>query len=236
MRVGASGRKRSPPDATVPFPVLRFLCARCVRLFETDPHPNLIRFYSFIISPSYALCVMESHPRLMPVSLSEAQARPYMFELVSAVAHLHRLGITHSDIKPSNILLSKEDRPILIDFGFAQHYDVEHPAAFLSSLSWGTPGAFFGPRPSPNKPYRYVEKKLIDFRAPTQSISAQSVQKARSMTRGSAMSLLSVCALTHPILQLALDAVAFRILILQPYIQVTFYEIVVGRTVSCPPC
>ncbi|GAA5883085.1 hypothetical protein JCM3774_000574 [Rhodotorula dairenensis] len=112
---------------------------KCVRLLESDPHPNLIRFYSFIISPSYALCVMDFHPRLMPISLSEAQARPYLLQIVSAVAHLHKHGITHSDIKPSNILLSKDDRPILIDFGFARHHDVEHPAEFLSSLSWGTP-------------------------------------------------------------------------------------------------
>lgn len=31
-------------------------------------------------------------------------------------------GYSHNDIKPANILLSEEDSPILIDFGFAQHY------------------------------------------------------------------------------------------------------------------
>lgn len=113
---------------------------RCVQAFADDPHPNLIRFYSFILSPSYALCVMDFHRRLMPVSLSESHARPYLFQLLSAVAHLHKHGISHNDIKPSNILLSSEDRPLLIDFGFAQQYDVGHPNAFTSSLSWGTPG------------------------------------------------------------------------------------------------
>ncbi|GAA5985759.1 hypothetical protein JCM10908_007102 [Rhodotorula pacifica] len=117
---------------------------KCVRVLEDDPHPNLIDFYSFIISPSYALCVMPFYARLMPVSLSELHAKPYFLQLLSAVAHLHKHGITHSDIKPSNILLSDDDkegegRPILIDFGFAQHYEVGHPEAFLSTLSWGTP-------------------------------------------------------------------------------------------------
>ncbi|GAA5956726.1 hypothetical protein JCM8115_000660 [Rhodotorula mucilaginosa] len=112
---------------------------KCVRAFADDPHPNLIRFYSFILSPSYALCVMDFHRRLMPVSLAESHARPYLIQLLSAVAHLHKHGISHNDIKPSNILLSSEDRPILIDFGFAQQYDVGNPEAFLSSLSWGTP-------------------------------------------------------------------------------------------------
>lgn len=84
---------------------------------------------------------MDFHRRLMPVSLAESHARPYLIQLLSAVAHLHKHGISHNDIKPSNILLSSEDRPILIDFGFAQQYDVGNPEAFLSSLSWGTPGS-----------------------------------------------------------------------------------------------
>ncbi|KWU45609.1 kinase-like protein, partial [Rhodotorula sp. JG-1b] len=110
-----------------------------VGAFADDPHPNLIRFYAFVLTPSYALCVMDFHRRLMPVSLSESHARPYLVQLLSAVAHLHKHGISHNDIKPSNILLSSEDRPILIDFGFAQQHEVGHPNAFISSLSWGTP-------------------------------------------------------------------------------------------------
>lgn len=113
---------------------------RCVRVFDDKPHPNLIRFHAFVISPSYALCVMDYHRRLMPVALPETKCRSYFRQLLSAVAHLHAHGITHSDVKPSNILLSEDDRPILIDFGFAQHYEVTKPDAFLSSLSWGTPG------------------------------------------------------------------------------------------------
>ncbi|GAA6024745.1 hypothetical protein JCM8202_002908 [Rhodotorula sphaerocarpa] len=112
---------------------------KCVRVFDDKPHPNLIRFHAFVISPSYALCVMDYHRRLMPVALPETKCRSYFRQLLSAVAHLHAHGITHSDVKPSNILLSEDDRPILIDFGFAQHYEVTKPDAFLSSLSWGTP-------------------------------------------------------------------------------------------------
>lgn len=49
-------------------------------------------------------------------------------------------GYTHNDIKPANILLSAQDEPILIDFGFAQSHPITEGAnRFLSSLSWGTP-------------------------------------------------------------------------------------------------
>lgn len=83
---------------------------------------------------------MDFHPRLMPVALPESRAKPYFVQLLSAVQHLHSHGIAHNDIKPSNILLSQDDRPVLIDFGFAQQYEEGKPERFLSSLSWGTPG------------------------------------------------------------------------------------------------
>lgn len=117
---------------------------RCIRALRNKPHPNLIAFHSFVVSPSYGLIVMDFHPQLMPVALPESRAKGYFVQLLSAVEHLHAHGITHNDIKPSNILLSTKDlasgRPILIDFGFAQQYSPSAPDRFLSSLSWGTPG------------------------------------------------------------------------------------------------
>lgn len=48
-------------------------------------------------------------------------------------------GCVHNDIKPANILLSENDRPVLVDFGFSQNYSSSSTDQFLSSLSWGTP-------------------------------------------------------------------------------------------------
>ncbi|GAA5848645.1 hypothetical protein JCM9279_002727 [Rhodotorula babjevae] len=116
---------------------------KCIRALRNSPHPNLIAFHSFIVTPSYGLVVMDFHPQLMPVALPESRAKGYFRQLLSAVEHLHAHGITHNDIKPSNILLSHKDlalgRPILIDFGFSQQYRLSAPDRFLSSLSWGTP-------------------------------------------------------------------------------------------------
>ncbi|GAA5903049.1 hypothetical protein JCM5296_001722 [Sporobolomyces johnsonii] len=112
---------------------------KCIRALRSTLHPNLIAFHTFIITPSYALVSMDHHPRLMPVALPESKAKGYFRQLLSAVEHLHVHGITHNDIKPSNVLLSAADAPVLVDFGFAQQWDLRSPDRYLSSLSWGTP-------------------------------------------------------------------------------------------------
>lgn len=81
---------------------------------------------------------MDYHPSLITVSIPESRVKLYGRQILSAVEHLHVHGITHNDIKPSNILLAADDRPVLIDFGFAQQWDTRRPDRFLSSLSWGT--------------------------------------------------------------------------------------------------
>lgn len=126
-----------------------------MRTFKGAEHESIVAFHEFIITPSYALVVMDYHPRLVPVHLPESRAKPYIAQLLSALEYLHVNGATHNDVKPSNILLSKHDKAVLCDFGFARKYDRSSRDAaapvqaeedqkkptqpFMSTLSWGTP-------------------------------------------------------------------------------------------------
>ncbi|KAI0826825.1 hypothetical protein BC628DRAFT_1410038 [Trametes gibbosa] len=112
---------------------------KVVRSLKHEPHPSIIPFYSFIITPSYALITMAFHPRLITVEVSEPHAKEWFRSLLSGVEFLHKHGVVHNDIKPANILLSNEDVPILVDFGFAERYDLDSSEAFHSNLSYGTP-------------------------------------------------------------------------------------------------
>ncbi len=83
--------------------------------------------------------IMPHLSHLIPVCLPPSRATPYFRQLASAVGYLHERGITHNDIKPANVLLSHNDIPVLVDFGFAQKWDAGGRGSFLSSISWGTP-------------------------------------------------------------------------------------------------
>lgn len=95
-------------------------------------------------------------PTLVPVEVDELKAREWFRLLLSGVEFLHKRGVVHNDIKyvainltaiaslnacfrPANILLSHENIPVLVDFGFAEKYDLTSENAFHSNLSYGTP-------------------------------------------------------------------------------------------------
>lgn len=79
------------------------------------------------------------HPSLIP---------SYVYQILSAVEHLHSHGIVHRDLKPENILLDERDRPIVIDFGTAKDLvqtDLNGPE-FVGTPDFMTPEAVNGDR------------------------------------------------------------------------------------------
>lgn len=112
---------------------------KIIRTFKSDPHPSIIPFYSFVITPSYALITMAFLPALVPVEVDESRARGWFRFLLSGVEFLHKRGVVHNDIKPANILISHKNIPVLVDFGFAEKYDIDSETAFHSKVSYGTP-------------------------------------------------------------------------------------------------
>ena len=63
-------------------------------------------------------------------------------QLADGLHHAHQRGILHRDVKPSNILLSSEGQPLLLDFNVAQELQSDPAHAVLGgTVAYAAPGA-----------------------------------------------------------------------------------------------
>jgi serine/threonine-protein kinase len=58
-------------------------------------------------------------------SLPENKVLKYIHQIGNALDFVHKKNIVHLDIKPSNIIIDRDDNARLIDFGVSKRYDLE---------------------------------------------------------------------------------------------------------------
>ncbi|XP_022146428.1 phosphoenolpyruvate carboxylase kinase 1-like [Momordica charantia] len=91
-------------------------------------HPHILALHDlyedeFHLHMVLDLCSSSDlHTRITLQVFSEAQAASIMSQLMQALAHCHRLGVAHRDIKPDNILFDEWDSVKLADFGSAEMF------------------------------------------------------------------------------------------------------------------
>lgn len=111
---------RGPEDPTL---IQRF--NQEARLIAGLRHPNIVAVHDFGEVGGVAYLVMEYvEGETLVESLGEAmeprRALRIAAEVARALHHAHGQGIVHRDVKPSNILLAREDWALLSDFGIAK--------------------------------------------------------------------------------------------------------------------
>ena len=65
-------------------------------------------------------------------ALNEQTAVSYITAIADALEYIHRNRMSHYDVKPANIMVSKHDgQPVLIDFGLSKQFDSQAPFTTL---------------------------------------------------------------------------------------------------------
>ena len=132
IKVPRRDRVSSPDDAE------QYLAE--ARLLAKLNHPGIVPVYDFgrsddglcyVVSqymPGGDLTTLIAHKRLSPQESAELVSR-----IAEALHHAHQHGLVHRDIKPGNILMDEEGRPLVADFGLA-----------LTDESYGRAAGMFG--------------------------------------------------------------------------------------------
>ena len=93
-------------------------------------HPNIVNIIDVFEENGTAYYVMdfiEGGSLVEKVqregSLPENMAKRYILQIADALNYIHQRYMNHLDVKPGNIMLSRNDNAILIDFGLSKQYD-----------------------------------------------------------------------------------------------------------------
>ena len=84
--------------------------------------------------------------------LPEAEVVGYIRQVAEALKYVHSLNRLHLDIKPGNIMVNKDGKAVLIDFGASKHYDDETGENTSTLLGINTKG--YAPVEQVNQSFR----------------------------------------------------------------------------------
>jgi serine/threonine-protein kinase len=135
---------------------------REARVLSGLSHPNIVLLLDYVKTETQMYLVLEY---ISGFSLSELLAKKPKLraEMVAAIgaevaeglAHAHERGVVHRDVKPANVILSRQGEVKIVDFSIAHRerlpsvdepaaFDSETPARGTSQTAFGTP-AYMAP-------------------------------------------------------------------------------------------
>ena len=108
-------------------------------------HPNILPLFDFGTFEDITYLAMPLitggtiRDRLVSGPMPPGAAWKVIREVGSALGHAHSEGVVHRDVKPTNILVHRDGRNLLADFGLARDGSSSSPQT-MYGLALGTPG------------------------------------------------------------------------------------------------
>ncbi len=125
----ATGRRvaiKLLPEAALASELARTRFAREVEVVARLQHPGIVPILDSGVRKGlyfYAMDFVDGEPldAVMPPGKSDARkAAQMMCEICDSVDYAHQRGVLHRDLKPGNVLVDKQGKPHLLDFGLAK--------------------------------------------------------------------------------------------------------------------
>jgi hypothetical protein len=116
---------------TTPGPEEAYRLKQEFRTLAGIRHQNLVELYELVVTDAHCFFTMElvdgvsfiEHVRGAESALFDDAARARLMaaarQVVDGVAALHAAGVLHRDVKPSNVLVTRTGRVVVLDFGLA---------------------------------------------------------------------------------------------------------------------
>jgi hypothetical protein len=146
VAVGADVALKTLPVAR---PELIYRLKREFRTLADLRHANLVSFYELFAEEDRCFFTMEYVPGRTFLdhvrrdgALDERRLRGALAQLVRGLGALHEAGKLHRDVKPSNVLVSHDERVVILDFGLST--EIEESGLGCSAVMAGTP-AYMSP-------------------------------------------------------------------------------------------
>ena len=120
-------------------------------------HSNIVKVYDWFAENNTAYVVMEfiSGKNLLEIvetegALPQERVKRYFIQMADALRVIHATNLLHRDIKPENMIVDRQDRAILIDFGATKEFIAGQTRQMSTTL---TPGY------APLEQYSYRSKR-----------------------------------------------------------------------------
>ena len=116
-------------------------------LASISNHSSIITIHEFIVNDSGCHLIMEyfdgqpldNYIKNVTGPIEEVKAIAIFSQILDAMKYLHQKKIIHRDIKPSNIMINKEGKVQLLDFGIAKNTENDPSLTVVGESAGYTP-------------------------------------------------------------------------------------------------